>query len=63
MLIGKLEKMISNLSNFLSAKIDLGDNPILVIHSTPESFIGIEKKGFNKSIGIPLFETDRIPLH
>lgn len=57
------EEDIKLLYNFLSTRINPGDDPILIIHGTPESFIGIEKEGFKKTIGITLFETDRIPLH
>lgn len=57
------EDDINLLNSILNSRQDVGDNPILVIHGTPESFIGIEKKGYHKTIGITLFETDRIPLH
>lgn len=57
------EDDIKLLIDFLTKKQDLGDNPVLVIHGTAESFIGIEKKGYLKTIGITLFETDRIPQH
>ncbi|MCM3693950.1 glycosyltransferase [Neobacillus niacini] len=57
------EEDIELLNSFLRSKKALGDNPILVIHGTPESFIGIGKEGFHKTIGITLFETNRIPLH
>ncbi|MFD3448184.1 glycosyltransferase [Microbacteriaceae bacterium 4G12] len=65
---GKINKEIGEddlklLTNFINTNIDLGDNPILVIHATPESYISIEKKEFKKTIGITLFETDRIPIH
>ncbi|WP_416829175.1 glycosyltransferase [Ectobacillus polymachus] len=65
---GKMNKEIGEddfelLSNFLSTKINLGDDPVLVIHSPSESFMYIDKKGFKKTIGITLYETDRIPIH
>jgi glycosyltransferase involved in cell wall biosynthesis len=55
------ENDIKLLIDYLNAGQDLGENPVLVIHATPESFIGIKKEGFYKTIGITLFETDRIP--
>jgi glycosyltransferase involved in cell wall biosynthesis len=57
------EDDIKLLNDLLKAKQDPGDNPVLVIHGTPESFIGFDKEGYHKTIGITLFETDRIPLH
>ena len=57
------EDDIKLLANFLSKRVDLGDDPVLMIHGTPESFIGVEKEGFIKTIGITVFETDRIPVH
>ncbi|MFJ5713994.1 glycosyltransferase [Neobacillus sp. NPDC093127] len=54
---------INLLIDFLTARQDPGDNPVLVIHGTPESFIGFDKEGYHKTIGITLFETDRLPLH
>lgn len=49
------------LSNTLHSKNVLGNEPILLIHGTPETFVRIKKDGFKKKIGITLFETDRIP--
>ncbi|MGG1399778.1 glycosyltransferase [Bacillus salipaludis] len=55
------EDDIKLLLDYLNAGQDPGENPVLVIHATPESFIGFERDGYYKTIGITLFETDRIP--
>ncbi|EIJ81350.1 family 2 glycosyl transferase [Bacillus methanolicus PB1] len=57
------EEDIDLLLNIMLSRRDLGDHPVLIIHSTPETFVGIKKDGFIKKIGITVFETDRIPLH
>ncbi|MFF2290450.1 glycosyltransferase [Peribacillus butanolivorans] len=57
------EEDMNFLSNIQRLNSDPGDDPVLMIHGLPESFVGIKKEGFKKTIGITLFETDRIPLH
>ncbi|PLR80750.1 glycosyl transferase family 1 [Bacillus canaveralius] len=50
-LIGSIHRPIS----------DLGTDPVMVIHSTPDDFARFNTTGFNKKIGITIFETDKIP--
>ncbi|MCH6269171.1 MULTISPECIES: glycosyltransferase [Neobacillus] len=57
------EDDIKLLSNFNRVMNNPGDNPVLVMHGPAESFLALDKKGYHKTIGITLFETDRIPPH
>ncbi|PLR76596.1 glycosyl transferase family 1 [Bacillus sp. V3-13] len=50
-LIGNIHRPIS----------ELGTDPVMVIHSTPDDFARFNGTGFNKKIGITIFETDKIP--
>jgi glycosyltransferase involved in cell wall biosynthesis len=40
---------------------DVGRNPVVVIHNTPEIFTRIYAKNVSKRVGCTIFETDRIP--
>lgn len=53
-----------NFLNEMNCPIEnLGDFPILIIHGTPDSFNIDNHNNFYKTIGITIFETDRIPTH